>query len=139
MTTAFDFLPRALRCERFEARPKVVRPVPTWKDYTGKLKDPMHLADFIEFTTCLGKGIPVPRRMYRAGLESSTDFLLHRAGVKHVHLGSQNSDVLVFAVEFPEEVALLEINGHRRFDRDRVGELLIANHAVALSRTDKAA
>lgn len=139
MSKAFDFLPRALRSERFETRPKVVRPVPTFRDYTNRLKDPVHLADFVDFTFCIRIGNPVPRRYYRAGLETNPDYMLERVGVKHIHLGGQNSDVLLFAVEFPDEVAVLEINGHQRFDRNRVGELLIANHAVVLSKLDAAA
>ncbi|MGJ3629286.1 hypothetical protein AB5I41_24940 [Sphingomonas sp. MMS24-JH45] len=91
------------------------------------------MSDFVDFTMCIANGNPLPRQLYRKGLDVTTDFSAQKTGVKHIHLGGQNSDVLVFLVEFPDEVAMLEINTHRRFDRDRVGELLVANHALTLA------
>lgn len=139
MTASRDFLPTALRGSYFEARPKHVRMLQTFRDYTGKLKDPRCLMDLTEVVTRISSGRRLPDEFYRAYIETTTDFLLQVTGVKHLHLGGQNSDVLLFAVEFPTEVALLELNGHRRFDRKRVGELLMANHAVSLARVERVA
>jgi hypothetical protein len=139
MTAARDFLPTALRGPYFEPRPKQVRVLKTFRDYTGKLKDPRYLIDFTEVVTRVSTGRHLPDQLYRAYINSTTDFLLQLTGVKHLHLGGQNSNVLLFAVEFPMEVALLEVNGHQRFDRNRVGELLMANHAISLNRVERAA
>ncbi|MBO9706797.1 MAG: hypothetical protein J7521_01180 [Caulobacter sp.] len=52
----------------------------------------------------------------------------------HLHLGGQNSDVLLFLVQYPDRVVLLEINTHQHFATEPKGSLLRAVHERHLAR-----
>lgn len=86
----------------------------------------------------LSRGEPLPRRYYRAGINATPDQLLQRTGIKHLHLGGQDSDVLLYAVEYPDQVVLLQINTHIHFRSKPVGRLLESLFGLHLSKTDAA-
>ena len=52
----------------------------------------------------------------------------------HLHLGGQNSDELLFLVQYPERVVLLEINSHKHFATEPKGSLLDSLHERHLAR-----
>jgi len=87
---------------------------------------------------CLSVGKPVPEKYYRASIDRHSDELLDEMGVKHLHLGGKDSDILLYAVEFEDRVELLQINGHVHFRTRPKGKLLNAifsRHLTAIEAT----
>jgi hypothetical protein len=129
-----------LRCERFEGKPKEVILAPNYRDFTKRVaREPDLEADLEEIAGCIEKGAPIHRRFYRAGLENDGDPLLVQEGIKHLHLDHMGSDVLLFAVEYPERVVFLEVNSHKHFKTEPKGSVLLSLHQQCLKSEDEQA
>ena len=126
-----------LRGERFQPRPKHVRRAANFRDFTGSVAASEALrADLDEIIDCLTAGSILPPRLYRRGIERTYDELLDLHGIKHLHLGGGNSDVLLFLTEYDDRVVLLEVNSHRRLEDDPVGTALRSLHEAHLAQMD---
>lgn len=91
--------------------------------------------DLDEIISQIAAGAGVSERFYRAGIDEDHDALLAQEGVIHLHLGGKNSDVLLFLVQYPDRVVLLEINTHKHFETDPIGTLLRSLHERYLLRS----
>ena len=76
------------------------------------------LADFIE------NGVSVPDEFYRQEVDENTDRLLRAIGVKHLHLNGRTSDIIVYLVEFADQVVALLIANHAFLEDEPRGNLL---------------
>lgn len=117
-----------LRGPRFEMRPKEVVILDPFKDHTGLARTEPYSGDYLEFVKRIENGLELGPGFYRGGIEDSPDELLELHGIKHIHLGGQNSDVLLFVAEYRDVVVLLEINDHKHFATDPIGSLLLSLH-----------
>ena len=68
----------------------------------------------------------MPEAHYRAGIDADRDGLLEEKGIMHLHLGGKNSDVLVFLVQYADQVVLLETNTHVHFQTQPAGRNILA-------------
>lgn len=127
-----------LKLPRIEAKPKSVVQASTYRDYC-KLSTKLELGDdLLELIECIKTGKPLSPYYYRSGIDEDVDHLLEESGIMHLHLGGQDSDVLVFLVQYPDRVVLLEINDHKHFRTDPVGSLLHSLHFSCLKQADEA-
>lgn len=117
-----------LRGATFETRPKQVLQVEPFLDHTGLARTPPYAGDFIELVRRIENGLELGHGFYRKRIGDTPDELLEVHGIKHLHLGGQNSNVLVFAAEYEDVVILLEINDHKHFATDPIGSLLVTLH-----------
>lgn len=71
--------------------------------------------DFFAVIDAIGAGNLVPERCYRHGIDRNhpRDELLEDRGIKHLHLGGANSDIILYLVEYEEFVLFLEIGTTR--------------------------
>jgi hypothetical protein len=74
----------------------------------------------------LSNGEPLLPRHYRARIDDPTspDPLLDKYGIKHLHLVRQNSDVILYCIEYRQMVLLLQVSGHVALDDADAGEAM---------------
>ncbi|HER8900620.1 TPA: hypothetical protein VMX41_001817 [Streptococcus pyogenes] len=58
-------------------------------------------------------GTPLPRGSYRTS--KGRDILLESMGIMHLHLGRADSAELLYLIQYPEHVVLLEVGSHEHF------------------------
>ena len=127
-----------IRSPRFEeGMGKRVDHAPGFMDKTGFVVPGTNYAeDLLKIIDCISKGHRLPERMYRNGIDRDPDELLENYGIRHLHLGGADSDVLLFVVEYHDCALLLEINSHREFATKPVGATLRRVHERALRAAD---
>jgi hypothetical protein len=127
-----------VRNERFsEGYERDVQRARSFVDWTGLLETDSEILDqFDEIVDCLLEGNLVPEKYYRHRIEHSPDPLLAAEGIKHLHLGGRNSDVILYLVEYPDRIVLLEIGDHRHFASKPEGSLLKQLHHSCLRAED---
>ena len=91
--------------------------------------------DLNEIIEQISSGKGISEEFYRAGIDVDDDELLEKEGIMHLHLGGKNSDVLLFLVQYPDRVVLLEINTHKHFRTEPVGSILKSLHDRYLMRS----
>lgn len=133
--------PERLRNHKFEQdRPKRVDYAQLWSPPSTFVVPVGSDAekDLLSITRCIGNGYLIPNHCYRNGVENNDppDELLASKGIKHLHLGGRDSDVLLFLVEYGTFVLFLDIQSHRVFDQEPPGSLLASLHHNALRRAD---
>lgn len=117
-------------------------------DYVGIDKlESRFSTDLKTLRRCVLEGRPLPPGFYRQGKGQDEDRALKEYGVMHLHLGGQKSDVLVFLMQFPDDVVALEINNHGPFSdhppgrgvdaRWRVAALVTLNEARAAAEQQR--
>lgn len=116
MVAAAEVSQKLLRLEEIERKPKRIHLARGFIDRVaiGTLGGTFE-ADLLKLRQCITTGVQLPSRFYRRGKGIDDDPALSRFGIMHLHLGGQGSDVLVFLMQFAEDVILLEINNHRPF------------------------
>jgi len=135
MTAAPD---ERLRCERIETKPKAVDFAPNFKDWTGLVFSTPELEDDLnDLIERIGDGRLLPLGSYRRGIDRDDDALLEAHGIKHLHLGGADSDVLLWLVEYDSRVVILEINSHKHFETEPPGSLLRSLHDNFLRNADR--
>lgn len=82
------------------------------------------LTEFNDIVDHLANGWEIPDRYLPLGIGIRRDRLLDELGVKHLHLKSRGSDILLYLVEYPDRVELLEINTHVHLEDEPRGHLL---------------
>lgn len=92
--------------------------------------------DYNDLIDCLLAGALVPERFYRNRIDQKPDPLLAAEGIKHLHLGGSDSDIIVFLVEYEDRVVILEISDHTRFASKPPGSLLLQVHKATLAKED---
>ena len=97
-----------------------------WADYAGIRKHPRLLAEMVRIVRSITQGGGVPEEHYRAGIDRDRDGLLEEKGIMHLHLGGRDSDVLVFLIQYAEQVVLLESNSHVHFRTQPAGKNIVA-------------
>ena len=122
----------ALRSARIERRPKCFVLLDTYKDHSRQVGTAPFKDDLTTLRSRITMGLELEPRFYRQDVDSTPDQLLDLLGVKHLHLGGQKSDVLVYLIEYESYVAVLEINDHKHFRTDPIGDLL-RSHGSALA------
>ena len=138
MASAAPLFPERIRDERFrQGGQRTVDHAPNFADRSGMvLAGTQEESDLVEIIRLLAAGSIVPERYYRNGIERDHDELLTEHGIKHLHLGSATSDVLLFLVEYDSKVLLLEINTHKHFESKPVGSVLRSLHDSAIRYFD---
>jgi len=116
---------RRLRLRRIEKKPKKVF-TSRWTDYAGIKENPALLDEFDDIVESIERGDGVPEAHYRTGIDVDSDDLLAQRGIMHLHLGGQNSDVLIFLIQYADRVVLLETNTHIRFRTQPAGKNILA-------------
>lgn len=134
-----DDTPEPLRGDRMKLEPKLIKRADTFTDFTGILDTEPFSTDLDMVVDYLEKGLELPPRFYRPSMDRKDDVLLARDGYKHLHLGPDKADVLLFVVEFDGFVVLAETNGHRRFKTDPPGSALKGIHDAAVRAAAKTA
>jgi hypothetical protein len=137
MTTSF---PERLRNARFEQdAPKRVDYAAAWEMRSrGVEKGSQAEIDLLAIIYAIGAGNLVPERCYRHGVDRNhpRDELLEDRGIKHLHLGGADSDIVLYLVEYEEFVLLLEIGTHRDLETEPPGSILASLHHNCLRRAD---
>ncbi len=82
-------------------------------------------------------GTPLPSGYYRKGVGLNSDALLHSEGIMHLHLGASNTSELLYLIQYPDHVVLLELSNHSHFATKPVGARLKNKHSVAVTRKEK--
>ncbi|MDH7973049.1 hypothetical protein QH494_12750 [Sphingomonas sp. AR_OL41] len=134
-----DDLPEPLRGDRMKLEPKLIKRAATFTDFTGVLDQEPFASDLDLVLDYLEKGFELPSRFYRPSMDRQDDQLLIRDGYKHLHLGKDKDDVLLFVIEFDGFVVLAEANGHRRFKTEPPGSALKGIHDAAVRAAAKVA
>ena len=116
--------PRLLKGKRFEQKPKPVRPSPDFQDNCGVKYNLQLRTQLNEIIDCIANGQPIPGEYYKSNLDAHGDRMLREIGVKHLHLGGQGSDVIVYMAEFDTWVELIEINTHVHLESEPRGKEL---------------
>lgn len=119
--------------EHFQLKPKKVYKARTFVDHTKEAHTEPYATNLAEFYNRIENGLELPPRFYRNHIGKSLDSLLAHTGVKHIHLGTTKSDVLLFVQEFDDFVVLLEIAHHTaNFNQVPIGDTLTRNHIQSL-------
>ena len=118
--------------DKLELKPKQVFKAPTWVDHTGQGASDPFAKNLLDIRRRIEQGLELPPKYFRNGIGKTTDDLLQHTGVKHLHLGTIKSDVLLFLVEFDDFVVLLEIADHgTNFYNVPVGDTIhLAKHSI---------
>lgn len=114
-----------LRLPRIEEKPKPVH-AERWSDFAGIGKVQTHRDELAAIIKGIGRGDGVPEAHYRAGIDRDNDALLEEQGIMHLHLGGKDSDVLVFLIQYADQVVLLESNTHMHFRTQPPGKNILA-------------
>ena len=116
-----------------------MRDVVGFRDIGNRLSKPGLLQDFQDICRRLGEGRSLLPRHYRARIDDPTspDRLLEEYGIKHLHLGRQNSDDILYCIEFKHLVVMLQVSGHANLDIDPPGERLLAEYAHRIHELGK--
>lgn len=127
-----------IRDERFlEGSERDVLRAPSFVDWTNSIFSDSELEDqFNEIVDCLLEGKLIPEKYYRNRIGHSPDPLLTDSGIKHLHLGGRDSNIILFLVEYEDRVVILEANDHRHFAKKPEGALLLSLHHACLKAQD---
>ena len=79
----------------------------------------------------------MPEVHYRSGIDMDSDDLLSQTGIMHLHLGGQDSDVLVFLIQYADRVVFLETNTHIHFRTEPAGKNILALHQSWLGNLER--
>jgi hypothetical protein len=110
---------------RIETKPKPVHIV-QFQDFARIGKIPKLRAELDEIIESIERGDGVPEAFYRFGIDQDEDPLLANRGIMHLHLGGKYSDILVFLIQYPDRVVLLETNTHVHFRTQPAGKNIVA-------------
>jgi len=124
-----------LRLPRIERKPKAVYSL-RFEDFAGVKRRPDLLNELDEIIDAIARGDGVPEKFYRAGIDDSPDPLLADKGIMHLHLGGKHSDVILFLIQYPEQVVLLETNSHIHLDQHPPGKNVLALSQSWLGRLE---
>jgi hypothetical protein len=104
-----------------------VRDAKAFRDVGGRLRRPGAAKDFQNIVRRLSEGEELLRRHYRARIDDpkSPDPLLEKYGIKHLHLVQQNSDIILYCIEYRSLVLLLQVSGHVHLDAEPPGKELL--------------
>ncbi len=127
-----------VRDERFrEGVQRDVIRAPSFVDWTNTVFSDREIEDdFNEIVDCLLDGRLIPEKFYRNRIDHTPDALLAGDGIKHLHLGGRNSDIILFLVEYEDRVVLLEVSNHQHFATKPAGSLLRSLHHSCLATED---
>lgn len=134
-----------LRLSRLEAKKKRVFFSDQYSDKVlATLPEEMRAQcerDLYDLQETIEQGHTVSRRFYRRGLEANDppDELLDQHGIMHLHLAGQDSDILLFLVQFEEDVFFLQVDDHRHFQSWPKGKLLKQLHDLKIKEFEKQA
>ncbi|WAJ29439.1 hypothetical protein [Antarcticirhabdus aurantiaca] len=125
-----------LKLPRIQRRPKLVYIADSWRDTIGMAQRPDLLPFFDVIQDCIESGHELPRWAYRKGIGVTHDELLEEDGIMHLHLGSRDSNELLYLIQYADHVAYLEINNHLHFTTKPIGAVLRRFHAKAVDRVE---
>jgi hypothetical protein len=114
-----------LRLARIEKKPKSVH-IQRFQDFAGIVRRPDLKDELDDIIESISRGDGVPEKYYRAGIDDSEDRLLEDKGIMHLHLGGKHSDVIVFLIQYADQVVLLETNSHIHLNQQPAGRNLLA-------------
>lgn len=106
-------MPRRLHLPTIEQKPKEVlftEPLSVVVKLTQAQED-----FFAEIVAAIVEGRELPEGAYRRSQDR--DYLLEKLGVMHLHLVHPGSEELVFLIQYPDHVLIIEIGDHRHFRR----------------------
>lgn len=72
--------------------------------------------DLARIISCIQNGRELDERYYRSGIDTDYDELLSKLGVKHLHLGGQGSDCILYLIEYSDHVLMIEVSNHKYLD-----------------------
>ena len=130
-------MPIRQKLSRLEAKPKKVLLSPTFRDSAGIALDDTFAGNIDLIRKCVANGTPLPSGYYSKGAGARSDRMLTNFGIMHLHLGRWNTDELLWLVQYPEHVVLLELSDHRPFDQRPVGGRLHGYHAGGILTREK--
>lgn len=135
-----DDFPERLRNARFaQGKPKRVDYAAAWEQRNrGVDQGSQAEIDLFAIIDAVGEGNLVPERCYRHGIDRNypIDELLEDRGIKHLHLGGADSDIILYLVEYEDFVLFLEIGTHRDLETEPPGSVLASLHHNCLRRAD---
>jgi len=114
-----------LRLPRIENKPKPVY-LNQFQDFAIVAHRPDLQDELDEIIESIERGDGVPEAYYRAGIDRDKDGLLDDKGIMHLHLGGKNSPILVFLIQYADQVVLLETNSHMHFRTNPAGRNILA-------------
>ena len=119
--------------EEIERKAKTVHYSASWSDTFGLMKDPVNAKAVTAAIRAIQGGAPLLTGYYSKGIGTDKDTLLETQGIMHLHLGRPNTNELLYLVQYPNDVVLLELSDHTHFRTRPIGKQLKAKHHVALS------
>lgn len=129
-------MPTRLRLDRIEPVPKTVHRLATWSDPADLMRDAGIARKIVHLVRAIENGTPLPSGYYRKGAGLNRDDLLVKEGIMHLHLGRSNTAELVYCVQYPNDVVLLELSDHAHFAARPVGARLLNRHGAAIQRKE---
>lgn len=126
-------MPTRQKREDIERKPKTVHYSTSWSDPAGLMKDPAKAKAVLAAIRAIEGGAPLLTGYYRKGIGTTSDTLLASLGVMHLHLGKPNTDELLYLVQYPDDVLLLELSDHTHFKSTPIGRRLDAQHSKAIA------
>jgi hypothetical protein len=126
-------VPTRQKREDIERKPKTVHYLSSWADPDKIMKDPEKAKAVAAAVSAIKGGAPLPTGYYRKGVGKTPDALLATHGIMHLHLGKPNTKELLYLVQYPDDVVLLELSGHAHFTSKPIGRVLLAAHKTALA------
>jgi hypothetical protein len=122
-----------LRLPHIERKPKEVEFLETYRDTIGLSKRPELLTALETIIDCIESGRALPLGSYRGS--TVLDELLEDEGYMHLHLGDPTTRELIFLVQYPHHVVILEITDHYHFKTRPRGAVLKRIHGKALVKS----
>lgn len=96
-------------------KPKGKR-VDSLKSFSTPVLSDRQAQDLATILSCIQNGLELDDRYYRRGLGATTDTLLAKHGVMHLHLGGQGSNCILYLIQYSDHVLLIEVSGHGYLD-----------------------
>lgn len=130
-------MPKRQKLDKIEAKAKHVYKVDSWHDPAKLLDDEDMGRKVLHVMKCIENGSPLPDGYYRKGIGRTGDTLLETDGIMHLHLGKSDTSELLYLIQYPDHVVLLELGDHAHFGTKPIGARLRSRHSVAVARKQK--
>lgn len=127
-------MPRLLRLDYLEAKPKRVHDIASWTETVGLRNRPDLQTALTQIRSHIVRGMSLAPRFYSKYRDRRLDALLAQEGIMHLHLGDQNTRELLFVMQFDTHVVFLEVSDHAPIREHPPGSTLKARHGRTVER-----
>lgn len=131
-------MPQRLVLPRLEVKPKRVVVASTFRIIPSDLSQD-DIRDAIKAIKArVVQGLELHPWCYRKGVDETSDGVLSRSGIMHLHLGNPPGEQLLWVIQYEGAVVFLEVSGHRTFYDRPPGAALAKFHETFLNNWESA-